>query len=72
MSKTSAKTFDTVHMVRALRDEVTSIIAMMSVEEENRIALRSSRIRNSTASWSWLPNKDLQPTAAGVIMSRRG
>jgi hypothetical protein len=64
MSKTSAKTFDTVHVVRALRDEVTSIIAMMSVEEENRTALRSSRNRSSAASWSWLPNRDLQPTAA--------
>lgn len=36
MSKSSAKTFDTVQMVRAVRDEVSSTIATMSVEEENR------------------------------------
>ena len=36
MSKSSAKTFDAVQMVRAVRDEVSSTIATMSVEEENR------------------------------------
>jgi hypothetical protein len=36
MSKASAKTFDAVHMVRVVRDEVSSTIARMSVEEENR------------------------------------
>ena len=36
MSNASAKTFDAVHMVRAVRDEVSSTIATMSVEEENR------------------------------------
>jgi hypothetical protein len=36
MSNASTKTFDTVHMVRTVRDEVSSTIATMSVEEENR------------------------------------
>ncbi len=36
MSNTSTKTFDTVHMVRAVRDEVSATIATMSAEEENR------------------------------------
>ena len=35
MSNT-AKPFDTVHMVRVVRDEVSSTIAAMSVEDENR------------------------------------
>lgn len=36
MSNASPKTFDSVHMVRAVRDEVSATIATMSVEEENR------------------------------------
>lgn len=36
MTNASAKTFDSVHMARAVRDEVSSTIATMSVEEENR------------------------------------
>ena len=36
MSSTSIKTFDAVNVVRAVRDEVSSAIATMSVEEENR------------------------------------
>ena len=36
MSNASAKTFDTVRMVRVVRDEVSSTIAAMSVEDENR------------------------------------
>ena len=43
MSNASAKTFDTVRMVRAVRDEVSSTIARMSVEEENRW-LRSAEL----------------------------
>ena len=63
MSNASAKTFDTVHMVRAVRDEVSSTIATMSVEEENRwLRSRSFPTRRSGVSWSWLPNKALQPT----------
>ena len=36
MSKASAKTFDAVRMVRAVRDEMSATIAAMSVEDENR------------------------------------
>ena len=36
MSNASAKTFDAVQMVRAVRDEMSSAITTMSVEEENR------------------------------------
>ena len=47
MSNASAKAFDTVHMVRAIRDKVSSAIATMSVEEENRW-LRSAEISDPT------------------------
>ena len=43
MSNASVKTFDTVHMVRAVRGEVSSTISTMSVEEENRW-LRSAEL----------------------------
>ena len=36
MSNASTKTFDAVRMVRAVRDDLSSTIATMSVEEENR------------------------------------
>ena len=36
MSNTSTKMFDAVHMVRVIRDDVSSTIAAMSVEDENR------------------------------------
>jgi hypothetical protein len=36
MSSTSVKTFDAVNMVRVVRDDVSSTIATMSVEDENR------------------------------------
>ncbi len=32
----ATKTFDTVEMVRAVRDELSTRIATMSVDEENR------------------------------------
>ena len=35
MSETSTKTFDTVHMVRAIRDDISSTIIQMSAEQEN-------------------------------------
>ena len=47
MSNASAKTFDTVNMVRVIRDEVSSTIATMSVEEENRW-LRAEEISDPT------------------------
>lgn len=42
MSKSSTKTFDAVQMTRSIRDEISSKIATMSVEEENRW-LRSAK-----------------------------
>jgi len=36
MSKTSMKTFDTVQMVRSIRDDISSKIIHMSAEEENQ------------------------------------
>jgi hypothetical protein len=36
MSSTSIKTFDAVNVVRAVRDDLSSAIETMSVEEENR------------------------------------
>ena len=36
MSSISAKTFDAVNMVRVVRDDVSSTIVTMSVEDENR------------------------------------
>lgn len=47
MSNAPAKTFDAVRMVRAVRDEVSSMIATMSVEEENRW-LRSEPFADAT------------------------
>jgi hypothetical protein len=36
MSNASTKTFDAVQMMRAIRDDVSSTIVTMTVEEENR------------------------------------
>jgi len=36
MSKTSMKTFDTIQMVRSIRDDISSKIIHMSAEEENQ------------------------------------
>jgi hypothetical protein len=47
MSNASAKTFDTVEMVRAVRDELSAKIATMSADEENRW-LRSTEISDPT------------------------
>ena len=47
MSEASAKTFDAVQMVRALRDEMSTAIAAMSAEEENRW-LRSAEFSDPT------------------------
>lgn len=47
MSKAVAKTFDAVHMVRVIRDQVSSTIATMSVEDENRW-LRAEEISDPT------------------------
>ena len=47
MSNATAKTFDAVQMVRAARDEMSAMIATMSVEEENRW-LRSAESADPT------------------------
>ena len=47
MSNASAKTFDAVQMVRAVRDGFSATIATMSVEEENRW-LRSTKASDAT------------------------
>ena len=36
MSKTSMKVFDTIQMVRSIRDDISSKIIHMSAEEENK------------------------------------
>ena len=36
MSNASSKTFDAVRLTRAVRDDISSQIATMSVDEENR------------------------------------
>ena len=36
MSKSSAKTFDAVQMVRSIRDDISSRILNMSAEQENQ------------------------------------
>ena len=49
MSNASSKTFDTVEMVRAVRDELSARIATMSADEENRW-LRSTELSDPTLS----------------------
>ena len=69
MSNASAKTFDAVHMVRAVRDEVSSTIATMSADEENRW-LRSAKISDPTL--RRLMELAAQQGAAAAAASRRG
>jgi hypothetical protein len=47
MSNASTKTFDTVEMVRAVRDELSATIATMSADEESRW-LRSTELSDPT------------------------
>lgn len=69
MSNASAKTFDAVHMVRTVRDEVSSTIATMSAEEENRW-LRSAEFSDPTL--RRLMELAAQQRAAADAASRRG
>ena len=69
MSNATAKTFDAVHMVRVVRDDVSSTIAAMSVEEENRW-LRSSKFADPTL--RRLMELAAQQGAAADAASRRG
>ena len=68
MSNAPAKTFDTVQMVRAVRDEVSATIATMSVEEENRW-LRSAEFADPTL--RRLMELAAQQAAAADVASRR-
>ena len=68
MSNASAKTFDAVHMVRVVRDDVSSTIAVMSVEEENRW-LRSAEFADPTL--RRLMELAAQQGAAADVASRR-
>ena len=69
MSKASAKTFDAVRMVRAVRDEMSATIAAMSVEDENRwlrlAEFSDPRLRR-------LMELAAQQAAAADAASRRG
>ncbi len=47
MSSASTKTFDSVEMVRTVRDELSARIATMSADEENRW-LRSTELSDPT------------------------
>ena len=69
MSNASAKTFDTVHMVRVVRDDVSSTITPMSVDEENRW-LRSAAFADPTL--RRLMELAAQQGAAADAASRRG
>ena len=69
MSNTPAKTFDAVQMVRAVRDEVSSTIATMSSDEENRW-LRSAEFSDPTL--RRLMDLAAQQRAAADAASRRG
>ena len=69
MSEASAKTFDAVHMVRTLRDEMSTTIVAMSAEEENRW-LRSAEFADSTL--RRLMELAAQQATAADAASRRG
>lgn len=69
MSETSTKTFDTVQMVRSIRDDISSKIIHMSAEQENEWLqtreLSDPRLRQ-------LMELAAQRSAAADAASRRG
>ena len=69
MSEASAKRLDAVHMVRTLRDEMSTTIVAMSAEEENRW-LRSAEFADSTL--RRLMELAAQQATAADAASRRG
>lgn len=69
MSETSTKTFDTVQMVRAIRDDISSKIIHMSAEQENQW-LRSSELTDPKL--RQLMKLAAQQGAAADAASRRG
>ena len=69
MSETSTKTFDTVQMVRAIRDDISSTIIHMSAEQENQW-LRSRELADPRL--RQLMELAAQQGAAADAASRRG
>ena len=69
MSNAPAKMFDTIHTVRAIRDDVSSTIATMSVDEENHW-LRSATFSDPTL--RRLMELAAQQRAAADAAQRRG
>jgi hypothetical protein len=69
MSDTSTKTFDTVDVVRAIRDDISSTIIHMSAEQENQW-LRSGEFRDPRL--RQLMELAAQQGAAADAASRRG
>lgn len=69
MSETPTKTFDTVHMVRAIRDDISSTIIHMSAEQENQW-LRSRELTDPRL--RQLMELAAQQGAAPDAASRRG
>jgi hypothetical protein len=69
MSETSTKTFDTVQVIRALRDDISSTIIHMSAEQENQW-LRSRELRDPKL--RQLMELAAQQRAAADAASRRG
>jgi len=69
MSETSTKTFDTVQVVRAIRDDISSTIIHMSAEQENQW-LRSREL--SDPRLRQLMELAAQQGAAADAASRRG
>ena len=69
MSETSTKTFDTVQMVRAIRDSISSTIIHMSAEQENQW-LRTSELADPRL--RQLMELAAQQGAAADAASRRG
>ena len=69
MSETAAKAFDTVQMVRSIRDDISSTIIQMSAEQENewlrRTELADPRLRQ-------LMELAAQQGAAADAAARRG
>ena len=71
MSNASAKTFDAVQAIRAVRDDINAKIATMSAGEEDRW-IRSTEFSDPrpNGSWTWLSNKALQPPALRAAAER--
>lgn len=69
MSETSIKTFDSVQMVRAIRDDISSTIINMSADQENQW-LRTRELTDPKL--RQLMDWAAQQRAAADAASRRG